>query len=175
MQNKGLLFTLIVFSSVALAAADKITMLDIKEGLWEMTTTHSMTGMPAMANIPPETLAKMPPEQRARIEGMMKGTPTTDVRKECITKEKLEKNSAFSNNRGNCTRTIVSSTGRKLELKFHCEEKQSSSDGTVLVEAIGTDSVKGSMHMVTDGGGRNMNMDFTFSSKYLGSACGDVK
>jgi hypothetical protein len=166
---------LIIASAQGLWAADNITPLKVKEGLWEVTVTHSMTGMPGMANIPPETLAKMPPEQRARIEGMMKGTPTTDVRKDCVTKEKLEKNSAFANNRGECTRTVVSSTGSKLEVKFHCEEKQSSSDGTFLMEAIGSDNVKGTMHMTSTGSGHNMTMDFTISSKYLGPACGDVK
>ena len=166
---------LIVFSSPSLWAADSITPLDLKEGLWEMTVTHSMSGMPATPNIPPDVLAKMPPEQRARIEAAMKGEPSTDVRKECITKEKLEKHSAFSNNRGDCTRTVVNSTGSKLEVKIHCEEKQSLTDGTLVLETVGSDRVKGTMQSVTNANGHTMNMNFTFSSKYLGPACGDVK
>jgi hypothetical protein len=178
------LFALIIFSSLNLCAADKATPLNIKEGLWEMTVTHSMTGMPTAA-IPPETLAKMPPEQRARVEAAMKqrgmGGPATDVHKECVTKEKLEKQMAFDENRKDkdkdqdkdCTRTIVNSTGSKLEMKFHCE--QSSTDGTLLLEAVTSDSVKGSMHSVTNSRGRTMNMDFTFSSRYVGPVCGDVK
>ena len=140
-----------------------------------MTVTHSMSGMPAMPDIPPDVLAKMPPEQRARVEAAMKGGPSTDVRKECITKEKLEKHSAFSNNRGDCTRTVVNSTGSKLEMKIHCEEKQSSTDGTLVLETVGSDRVKGTMQSVTNANGHTMNMNFTFSSKYLGPACGDVK
>ena len=174
MRSK-LLLALIVSSALALWAADKLTPLNVKEGLWEMTVTHSMTGIPAAPNIPPDTLAKMPPEQRARIEAMMKGTPITDVRKECVTKEKLGNNSAFSANRGSCTRTFVNSTNSKLEVKFHCEEKQSLSDGTFVMEALGSDNVKGTMHSVINANGRTMNMDFTITSKYLGSACGDVK
>lgn len=175
MRSK-LLLALVVFSSLTLWAADKITPLNVKEGLWEITVTHSMTGMAAMPAIPPDVLDKMPPEQRARVEAMMKGTPTTDVRKECVTKEKLEKNLAFSNNRGDCTRTVITSTGHKLEMKVHCEEKQSSTDAQFLIEAVGSDSVKGTNHMVSNtSSGRTMTMDFTFSSKYLGSACGDVK
>lgn len=177
-----LLLALIIFSSLTFWGADKLTPLNIKEGLWEMTVTHSMTGMPA---IPPDTLAKMPPEQRARIEATMKqsgmGAPTTDVHKECVTREKLDKQLAFDESRNDkdrdqdkdCTRTIVSATGSKLEIKFHCE--QSSTDGTLLLEAASSDSVKGSMHSVTKSRGRNMSMDFTFSSKYLGPGCGDVK
>ncbi|MGA2360569.1 MAG: hypothetical protein ABSF66_16325 [Terriglobales bacterium] len=90
------LLALVVFSSLTLWAADNITPLNVKEGLWEMTVTHSMSGMPAMPDIPPDVLAKMPPEQRARMEAMMKGGPSTDVRKECITKEKIEKQPAPS-------------------------------------------------------------------------------
>jgi hypothetical protein len=174
MRTKVLL-ALIVFSSLTLWAADKITPLNVKEGLWEMTVTHSVSGMPSMPTISPDALAKMPPEQRARVEAMMQGGPSTDVRKECITKEKLEKNSAFSNNRGDCTRTVVNSTGSKLEVKVHCEEKQTTTDGTLVLEALSSDGVKGTMHSVTNSHGRTMNMDFTFSSKYLGPACGDVK
>src|ERR1700686_5486956 len=124
MQTK-LLLCLILFSSLTFWAADKITPLNIKEGLWEMTVTHSMTGMPA---IPPDTLAKMPPEHRARVEAAMKqsgmGGPTADVHKECVTREKLDKQLAFDDNRKDkdkdqdtaCTRTVVNATGSKLEI-----------------------------------------------------------
>lgn len=175
-MRTNLILIAIVFFSLTLFAADKITPLNVKEGLWEMTVTHSMTGMPAMPAIPPDTLAKMTPEQRARIEAMMKGGPKTDVRKECVTKEKLEKQSAFSDDRKECTRTVLTSTGSKLEMKIHCESgEQGSMDGTLLVEVIGSDNVKGKMQAVTNASGRTMNMNFTFSSRYLGPACGDVK
>lgn len=171
-----LFIPLTVACLLTLCAADDISPLNVKVGLWEITVTHSMSGMPAAPNIAPDALAKMPPDQRARVEAMMKGTPSTDVRKECITKEKLEKHSAFSNNRGDCARTVISSTPRKLEVKFHCEEKQSSSDGTFAMDALATDNVKGTMHMVTNtANGHSMTMDFTINSKFLGAECGDVK
>jgi hypothetical protein len=173
--TKGLIWSIIVFSAVARWAVDSITPLNVKEGLWEMTVTHSMTGMPAAPNLPPDALAKLPPDQRARIEVMMNGSNNTDVHKECVTKEKLQQHSAFSANRGTCTRTVVSSTGSKMEVKFHCEDKQTISDGSFLVEAIGSDNVKATMHSVTNANGHTMNMDFVITSKYLGPACGDVK
>jgi hypothetical protein len=176
MQKKFLL-ALIVCSLLTLCAADDFPFLDVKQGLWEVSTTHSMKGMPTagMADIPPDVLAKMPPDQRAKIEAMMSGKPSTDVRKECITKEKLEKRSAFSNNRGECARTVVSATGRKIEMKIHCVDKNATSDGTAVMEAISTDNVKGTMHIATKTNENNVTMDFTISSKYLGPACGDVK
>ncbi len=178
MRTISVLLVLIAFSSLALWAADNIVPLNLKEGLWEVTSTHSITGMPG---IPPETLAKMPAEQRARVEAAMKqggmGGPKTEVRKDCVTKEKLEKRTAFDQNRKECTRTIVNSTGSRLEMKIHCEgkEQQMSMDGDFMVEAVGSDSAKGSMHAVSSGNGRTMNIDFTFSSRYLGPACGDVQ
>ncbi|MGA2354551.1 MAG: DUF3617 domain-containing protein [Terriglobales bacterium] len=170
--------SLTLFSSLTVWAADNIVPLNVKEGLWEVTMTRSTSGMPnaSMANIPPDALAKMTPQQRAQVEAMMGGKPSTDVRKECVTKEKLEKNAAFSNTRGECTRTVVSSTGRKVEAKFHCEEKQSVSDGNFVMEALGSDNVKGTIHMaVSTSSGHNMTMDMTIASKYLGQDCGDVK
>jgi|SRR5580658_1582936 hypothetical protein len=166
---------LIVFCSLTVFAGDNVTPLNLKEGLWEVTTIHSMSGMPAMANLPPDALAKLPPDQRAKVEAMMSGRPNTDVRKECVTKEKLAKNAMFSKDRGDCTRTVVSSTGSRLELKIHCQEKDTASDGTLVLEALTTDGVKGTMHLATNSDGQNIKMDFTFSSKYLGPACGDVK
>ncbi|MGO9827683.1 MAG: DUF3617 domain-containing protein [Terriglobales bacterium] len=179
-MRNTLVLALLFVGSLTLCAADDVPFLDVKQGLWEVSTTHSMKGMPTaqMGNIPPDVLAKMSPDQRAKIEAMMSGKPSTDVRKECITKEKLEKRLAFTKNRGErgeCSRTVVSSTGRKLELKIHCVDNDTTSDGTAVMEAISSDTVKGTMHFVTKTSENAITMDFTTSSKYLGPACGDVK
>ena len=44
-------------------------------------------------------------------------------------------------------------------MKIHCEQKQAISDGTVVVEATSPDSTKGTMHLVCNAAGQNMNMD----------------
>jgi Protein of unknown function (DUF3617) len=173
-----IVFTLMSCCAPTLWAADTISRLNIKEGLWEVTTTHSMTGMPG---IPADKLAKMTPDQRAQVEAMMKnsgmGGPTTDVTKDCVTKEKLDKLTVFSSHNDNneCSRSVLSSSGSKMDVKIHCQGKDHVTDGTFVLEVVNSDSVKGSMHTVTDSKGRTMNMDFTYSSKYLGAACGDVK
>ena len=160
-------------------AAGKITPPNIKTGLWEMTETHTMTGMPPMPAIPPEALANMTPEQREQMEAHMKnsmgGGPKTTTRKYCITKEKLEKDAVFGEDRKECTRTVVSSSSTMTEAKVHCAEKEMTSDGTFKYEALSQESVKGTMRMVITGHDRTMHMDFDFVSKYIGPACGDVK
>ena len=176
-----IVFLFVAAFSLALLAADTFTPLNVKEGLWEVTTTHSMSGMPS---IPPEALAKMTPEQRAHLEQMMKdrsnGTPSTKVTKSCVTKEKLNKSMAFEEQREDCKRDIVRSSSSHLEVKFHCENSKGGaqkfvSDGTFVVDVSGSDSAKGTVHIVASGGGHNMNMDSTFTSKYIGPTCGDVQ
>lgn len=175
-----LISCLIVLLPLALFAAEKPTMLNVKEGLWEVTVTHPSNGMPE------DALAKLPPEQRARIEEMMKQkgvsmSGNTTVVKSCVTREKIEKGMAFATeNRNNCTRTIVNSSSSHFEVKYRCDEtakdgKKTTIDGTTTVDVLDGDNTKGVSHIVSNSDGRTMNMDMTFTSKYLGSACGDIK
>ncbi len=57
---------------MALAAAPataQATQLDVKTGLWEMTSTIQMHG----PVIPPEALAQMPPAMRDKMTAMIQG------------------------------------------------------------------------------------------------------
>jgi hypothetical protein len=159
-------------------AADKITPLNVKLGLWQSTVTSANSGqMP----IPAEALAKLTPAQRARIEDRMKNMqqqpPRTHVEKSCLTKEKLEREQdPFTENK-NCSRTVVTSTSSKMELKLECSESGVTAHGTMLVEALDSENAKGSLRMVASGGGgdRTMNLNSDFTSKWLGASCGDTK
>jgi hypothetical protein len=178
-MRSTIICVLLALCSLSLLAVDKWITPNIKTGLWEMTETHNMTGMPPMPSIPPDALAKMTPEQRAQFEAHMKssmgGQPKATTRKYCMTKEKLERNMAFGDTRPECTRTVLSSSTTMAEVKVHCQEKEMTTDGTFKFEAASSESVKGTMRMVMTGHDRTMNMDMNFTSKYLGPACGDVK
>jgi hypothetical protein len=80
-----------------------------------MTTQRS--GSPS---IPPELLARMTPEQQATLEARMKTKesqgPQTTVRKQCLTKEDLQKPLNFGDDRGSCQRTVVSASS---SMKIH--------------------------------------------------------
>jgi len=172
-MRKCILLIVIILSSSVLWAADKFQPLDVKTGLWETSMTHANSGAPP---IPADLLAKLPPEQRARIEASMKaGGSGTTTTKTCITQEKLQKQDAFGDNRKECTHTVVTSSSSGFEMKIHCAEKEMSSDGTIKIEALSSENIKGVVHMVSSGGGNTMNVDMTLTSRYLGPACGDVK
>jgi len=169
---------------LTLLAADKPTMLNVKEGLWEVTV--DMSAAAGMPSIPDDVLARLTPEQRAQMEAMMKqrgisSNGHSTVVKSCVTKEKIEKGMAFSDEkRENCTHTVANSTATHAEIKMHCEMNKDSAnkaivDSTTQVDVLGPDSTKGTTHAVTTSNGRTMVSDMTFTSKYLGADCGDIK
>jgi len=173
----------LVFTSADSMAVDKSALINVKEGLWETTLDMSGMGMPS---IPDDVLAKLTPEQRAQMETMMKqrgmsSNGHTTVVKSCVTKEKIEKGMAFSDQRReNCTHTIVSSTPTHTEVKMHCEMNKDSAnkatvDSTTVIDVTGPDSTKGTTHAVTTSNGHTTASDMTFTSKYLGTDCGDIK
>ena len=102
--------------------AQDIVRPDVKTGLWETTVNNHMNGAPP---IPDDVLARMTPEQKARMMGAMGGGPHTS--KVCLTEEKLSKGTDFGgNDRPNCKRTILSSTAKGADVQEDCTEK----DGT---------------------------------------------
>ena len=150
-------------------AADEVK-LDVKLGLWESTSTMERSGTPPIS---PELLERLTPEQRAKFEERAKaqmGAKTT-TRKQCVTKEDLEKAAAFGNNDKACHRTNVTSTSSKLEFKLECSMGGMKSAGDVHVEALSSEHVKGSVVMNVGDGARAMKMNSTFDSKWLGPVC----
>lgn len=178
-MRRKLILGLIVLSPLALSAEIPFK---VKEGLWETTITSSGGGMSGMQ----DAMAKMTPEQRAQMEAMMKQkgmgmNGNTITAKSCVTKEKIEKGLAFAENKENCTHSVVNSSASHMELKIHCDEtskkdgSKTTMDSTTVIDGMGSDNVKGTTHIVSNSGGRTVNRDNTFTSKYLGSACGDIK
>lgn len=171
MRMKIFLGVLLV-AAVGGVAAQKLEPLHVKPGLWEVNMTMSGT-----IPIPPEALAKMPPEQRAKLEERMKARAEgeTTTRKECLTKEKLEKSMIFDQEHKDCTRTVGAATGSKVDLHFTCDKKGNKIDIAVVMEALNPETVKGTTHISSSGGTAAFNMGSTFSGKWVGAACGDVE
>ncbi len=156
-------------------AGDKITPLNVKPGLWETKSTASRTGA---LPIPPETLARLTPEQRARLEARLKAhanNTSTDNSKSCLTKKDLEEAPNFLEKKKDCSYTILTSTGSQAKGKFTCQENGYTASGILDVEAIDTENVKGSSHTTMSANGQSTQFDGSFVSKWLGPNCGNVK
>jgi uncharacterized protein DUF3617 len=163
--------SMLILTAAASRAADNPTPLNAKPGLWEVTSTSERSGMPP---IPADALAKLPPEQRARIEAQLKGTATTTTKQSCFTQEDVGKGFGWNNPATGCKQTIVSSTGSKLEAKWECEGAQKGS-GTMKIEAPDSSHVNSVIDISMGANGHVMNMHVTTSAKWLANSCGDVK
>lgn len=162
-------------------AADELKPLDVKLGLWETTTKSEMSGMPAMPampQIPEETLAKLPPAQRAQLEARMKGGmggPRTNTMKSCLTKEALDRGLNFAQNDNSCTYKVVSSSSTKQEMHSECNRGQMKMTGDLTIDRVDAEHIKGGMTMKSAEGGQPMNMKMSFETKWISADCGDVK
>ncbi len=155
-------------------AQGKFQPLNVRTGLWESTVTSTTTGqMP----IPAELLSKLTPEQRAKFEARMKGNSaprtSTHTNKDCETKEKLAEQ-PFSSQK-ECQQTVVTSTSTKAEIKMECNFGDVRSSGVMHIDVLSPESVKGSGQMTSNGGGRSMTINTSFSSKWVSASCGTVK
>jgi Protein of unknown function (DUF3617) len=165
-----MLWALICLSATIVLAAEKYQPLNVKTGTWETTFITTVSGAPPISQ---EMLDKMTPERRARFEAAMgkiaSGTPTTRISKTCVTQERLEKDPF--NDRKSCTETVITSTGSKMEVKEVCTDERRTINANVRIEASDSENVKGWVQSSATGGGNTMNVNGTFTSKWVGAAC----
>jgi Protein of unknown function (DUF3617) len=160
--------------STAAWAQTKFQPLNVKPGLWESTVTTTTNGqMPISA----ELLNRLSPEQRAKFEERMKAQSGSRTRntttKNCETRKKLEEE-PFSDQK-ECKQTILKSTSSQAEVKMECHFGEVTTTGTMNIVAVSAESVKGSGHMRSSGGGHTIDVTTSFNAKWLGSSCGNVK
>lgn len=178
---KTTLLALIALFSPLVASADDIIKLDVKPGLWETSAKSEISGMPAMAmpQIPEETLAKMPPEQRARVEAMMKGRgmggPMTNTTRSCQTPETIAK--GFGTRDQACTYNLKSTLLAKQEIHMECNRNGSKQTGDIVLERADPEHVKGTGLLKGTMGNsqQDMTIKLAFDSKWISSDCGKIK
>ena len=163
-----------LFASV-LWAGEKIK-LNVKTGLWQTTTTHTVSGS---MGIPPEVAAKLTPAQRAQFEAAAKkqasGVPSTATHKSCLTPEQLAKDPFTDRPHSDnvkCEETIIKSTASDLEVHELCTSGSSSkSDIHLSFHADSPEHVTGSGTTSTTAGGHTMNSTMKMDSKWISAAC----
>ena len=150
--------------------------LNIKPGLWETTINSKVDGgLP----IPASMLERLSPEQRARFEERMKANSASHTRTtthtKCVTREDIEKQKLDFASSKECIPTVITSTSTAAKGKLSCESEGMKSTATFDVEARDQEHLKGSSHGSIAGNGQTMKIDSAFTSKWLGSTCGNVK
>ena len=147
--------------------------LDVKIGLWETTMTTARKGPPPM---PPSMLAKLSPEQRARIQAAAQkeaaSGPQSHVYKSCVTAQDI-KNGAFradeEEDEADCVYKVVSQTRTLQQATKSCSGEMPLTS-TLRIEALDREHVKGSM-LNTVG---PSTITAQLSARWLGADCKDA-
>ena len=149
-------------------AADK---LDVKPGLWEITSTHQISGIPPM---PKEWQDKVTPEQRAAMETAFRKEsekgPQTDTERECITKQDAER--PFDIGDKDCTQTVVRTTRTTQEVRLSCNGEMQGS-GVLRVTTPTPETMTGSLDLQLGDGKDAMKVKSELKGRWLGPDCGD--
>src|SRR5262249_23705437 len=136
----ALYLALATLSATALVQAAELMKPNIKPGLWEVTNHPQVSGQ---LPIPEEQLAKLTPEQRARMEATLKSYATNSAKprvyKECMTAEKIARgfDIAKHGEDSSCTRKIVSSSTDELTLHDECNKHDAKTVSDVHFEVKG--------------------------------------
>jgi hypothetical protein len=178
MSTSRVLLTALTFSvGTALTAhADGIS-LNVRPGLWEMTTSGQSSGTPP---IPAELLASMPPERRAKIEAAMAASMArsnaSHTFQQCVTPESLKRGIEADENKGgrSCTQRIVSSNGSAMDIDEECSGRERVS-GKIHFEAASPEAMDGSVNLAMTDGVHAMTIKRVIKGKWLGADCGSVK
>jgi hypothetical protein len=152
--------------------------LNIKLGLWEIATQANISGAPP---IPEDALAKMSPEQRARmqaaIESSMAEVAKPRLAKHCVTQEKVAQGFNLDRHHDSttCQKKFVTNTSTELQLSETCPEANGSTSIDEHIQLSGSDQVAGTVHFVKSNGGKSMTVDSTVKGQWLAASCGDIK
>jgi len=158
------------------AAADPVK-LNVKPGLWEIASQNQISGAPP---IPEEQLARLTPDQRARMEAAMQSSMADAAKphlaKHCLTPEKIARGlDVDHHDDSHCQRKITSNSGSELELAETCQEDSGTTVLNEHFQLAGPEAVSGTVHVVRTSGGKAMTIDSTIHGEWLGASCGDVK
>jgi Protein of unknown function (DUF3617) len=145
--------------------------LNAKPGAWEMTTTTVTAGM----SIPADALAKMPAEQRARMEAALQaraGRNSTQVHKSCVTQDDLDQSRMLkSENDGRCSRKVTSALPGKVVMEQVCPVPQPSIS-RITMEAPSTESLVASID-INQGTRGTVHVDI--KGRWLTASCAGIK
>jgi hypothetical protein len=152
--------------SLSVIAIAQAPALDVKMGLWEISSTTSLGGQ-----LPDLDLSKVPPAQRAQMEAALKAATGAHVTNTCMTREKFNKSNFMGDDDPGCKQTISTNTRTSLDASFVCKDRT----GQMHIDASSPTSFTGSVKGTNTEKGKTMTMNMTMIGKWLSADCGKVK
>ena len=146
-------------------AADK---LNVKLGLWEITTVSQTSGTPPL---PKDLLERMTPEQRAQFDAAIgaQAGGRTDVRKACITARDLEHPFTATDDKS-CKSTVVSGSSSSQEIRMECSGEHRG-DGTLRITMPTPERMNGDLNMQVGEGENGLKVKVDLKGKWLRESC----
>jgi hypothetical protein len=177
-MNKDLLLIIGSFAAVQFAVADDPG--KIRPGLWETTSTSvtSVAGQPLGPDA--ATLAAMPPDQRAKVEELMKRAtaPKTSTQRSCVTPEQAAKGllSLSHDDSPRCKTETLERTSSDLHFRQQCAETtgtgKGSSNAEVKIHLNSPESATVVVDAVSNADGRTMTINSNSVAKWVSADCG---
>jgi hypothetical protein len=163
--------------AVALALATETPQLNVKLGLWEISTFPQVNGSLPITD---EQLQKLPPDQRAKFEAAMQAAIARGsqprIFKECMTAEKRSRGfNAGSDPSKNCQTTLVTNTPSEFESRHECATEDGKQSTSVHFRIVSPDQVSGTVNALISHGAKTMTVNSTMQGKWIGADCGSVK
>ena len=165
MKRELCLVIAVLAGSVVLTAQDAVAPPAVKMGLWQNTSTNTMTGI----QLPPDVVAKMQAMGRP-----VPGTaPTTTVSQSCLTPEKWQKSFGNMQQNKDCQFTNVHQSAAGMSGDMTCTTEGRTSKGHIEATFASQEKVNGKVHMeiTTQRQPQPILMDMTFESVYQGADC----
>jgi hypothetical protein len=170
-RSLGAASAALVLTATVVAQVSPKPALDLRMGLWEVTSVTSMSA--PTAAVDPSTMTPQQKAQMAAIAAAMGSR--TNVVKSCMSADKFViPNSANRLPGTTCEQTIQTNTRTLLENTMTCTGQRPSTS----VSRTEADSPTGFKTVVTSrttGGPQPMTVTINLSGKWLGASCGDVK
>jgi hypothetical protein len=169
MHKLLLLLPMGIFSTFAVAQYQP---LDVKTGQWQTTVLVNRSGSLAM---PSDYMAKLTPEQRARVESAMKQASkpktTARVNQDCLTQDELKRGTPFKPDDHRCTQKLLNMSSSRLNVEQDCIEDSMTMKTTMSLEAMSPELVKGAGTVTVTSEGHTLTSNITFTSEWTSPTC----
>src|SRR5579884_4416157 len=141
-MRTALLLGALSFAAGIAVAAD-LQPLNVKPGLWQVTTTTTYQGL---------------------------GAPETKTYRSCVSAEDLNRY-PFPDRDNDCRYQVVSSTGTHMEVGGSCTPQGAKADFKLRLEVIDAEDVQGNGELNVAGPQGEIHGVYTGKGKWLGASC----
>lgn len=137
---------LVLLGAISLAAtvvAAELQPLNVKPGLWQVTTTTAYQGM---------------------------GAPQTKTYQSCVTKDDLN-HYPFPDRDNACEYKVLSSTATHMLVGGNCVSQGSKADFKIQLDVVDSEDVNGTGQLTIASPQVNVHADYTGKGKWIGASC----